>query len=176
MNPNLTLSGGVRHNFFGPFYEVNNRAYPFDIYSCPPPGYCARAAEFTFPNYLDFDPRVSIAWSPKGGNGKTVVRSGYGMFHGEDQLGDQDSPVVNDEPSISLISGRSSTYSYPVPTSFIPLSGLASTPRSMARYHPDSYSQQWTLSIQHWRLAIWYSRPLISVKKEPTSFKGLTQI
>ena len=34
-----------------------------------------------------------------------VLRAGYGAYHGEDQLGDEDSPVVNTEPSTTLTSG-----------------------------------------------------------------------
>ncbi len=69
------------------------------------------------------------------------------------QLGDQDSPVVNTEPSTLLTSGVQSNgsvvqYSYPVPPSLTPSTGLALTPRSMARHHPDSYVQQWTASVQ----------------------------
>ena len=69
------------------------------------------------------------------------------------QLGDQDSPVVNTEPSTLLTSGVQSNgsvvqYSYPVPPSLTPSTGLALTPRSMARHHPDSYVEQWTASVQ----------------------------
>jgi len=98
---------------------------------------------------LDFDPRVSVAYSPDSLAGKTVFRAGFGTYHGEDQLGDEDSPVVNTEPSTLLTSGKAVTYSYPVNTALTPLTGLALTPRSMARHHPDAYTEQWTGSIQH---------------------------
>jgi hypothetical protein len=145
LKPNLTLTGGVRYSFFGPFYEVNNRAYPFDVYSCG--GYCARGGQFTNPNYLNFDPRTSIAWSPAG-HSNTVLRAGFGMFHGEIQLGDQDSPAVNDEPSILLQTGKTVTYAFPVNPALIPTTGLAATPRSMLLHHPDSYVSEWTASVQ----------------------------
>jgi hypothetical protein len=61
--------------------------------------------------------------------------------------------VVNTEPSVTLTSGKQSDgsilqYSYPVPAELTPATGLALTPRSMARRHPDSYTEQWTGSIQ----------------------------
>jgi len=71
------------------------------------------------------------------------------MFHGEDQLGDQDSPVVNDEPAINLYQSGS----YPVSPALLPLTGLAASPRSQARNHPDSYVQNFSLSVQQELLA-----------------------
>jgi hypothetical protein len=148
---NLTLNYGVRYNFFSPFHEAHNSEDPFDIATCG--GYCGIGAQFYFNNYLDVDPRVGLAYSPLWLNGKTVLRAGFGIFHGEDQLGDEDSPVVNTEPSVTLTSGKQSNgtvfqYSYPVPPALTPSTGLALTPRSMGRHHPDSYTEQWTGSIQ----------------------------
>src|SRR5262249_46623893 len=142
---------GLRYNYFSPFTEVHNSEDPFDYASCG--GYCGIGAAFYFPNYGSFDPRVGVAWSPSALSGTTVFRAGFGMYHGEDQLGDEDSPVVNTEPSTLLTSGVQSNgstvvYSYPVSPSLTPTTGLALTPRSMARHHPDSYVEQWTASIQ----------------------------
>lgn len=148
---NLTLNYGLRYNYFSPFHEVHNNEDPFDIADCG--GYCGIGTSFYHPNYLSFDPRISVAYSPETLDGKTVIRAGYGSYHGEVQLGDEDSPVVNTEPSTLLTSGVQSNgsvvqYSYPVPPSLTPSTGLALTPRSMARNHPDSYVEQWTASIQ----------------------------
>ena len=148
---NLTFNYGLRYNFYSPFKENHNSEDPFDIADCG--GYCGIGAAFYHTNYLSFDPRVSVAFAPDSLNGKTVLRAGFGMYHGEDQLGDEDSPVVNVEPSTLLTSGVQSNgttvqYSYPVPPSLTPSTGLALTPRSMARKHPDSYVEQWTASVQ----------------------------
>jgi hypothetical protein len=147
----FTLNYGLRYNYFSPFHEVHNSENPFDIADCG--GYCGMGAAFSHPNYRSFDPRVSFAYSPESLGGKTVVRAGFGTYHGEVQLGDQDSPVVNTEPSTLLTSGLQSNgsfvqYSYPVPPALTPSTGLALTPRSMARHRPDSYVEQWTASIQ----------------------------
>jgi Carboxypeptidase regulatory-like domain/TonB dependent receptor len=151
VSQNLTLNYGLRYNYFSPFTEVHNNEDPFDLEDCG--GYCGIGTSFYHPNYLSFDPRVSVAYSPESLKGKTVFRAGYGSYHGEVQLGDEDSPVVNTEPSTLLTSGLQSNgttvqYSYPVDPSLTPSTGLALTPRSMARHHPDSYVQQWTASIQ----------------------------
>lgn len=147
----LTLNYGLRYNYFSPFTEIHNSAIPFDIADCG--GYCGFGAAFYHPNYLSFDPRASVAYAPNSLNGNTVFRAGFGVYHGETQLGDQDSPVVNNEPSTLLTSGLQSNgttvqYSYPVNPALTPSTGLALTPRSMARHHPDSYVEQWTASVQ----------------------------
>jgi hypothetical protein len=149
--PNLTINYGLRYNFFSPFKENHNSEDPFDIADCG--GYCGIGATFYHTNYLSFDPRASVAYAPELFHGNTVLRAGYGIYHGEVQLGDEDSPVVNVEPSTLLTSGPQSNgtivqYSYPVPPSLTPSTGLALTPRSMARHHPDSYVEQWTASVQ----------------------------
>ena len=142
----LTLNYGLRYNFFSPFHEAHNNEDPFDIASCG--GYCGIGTQFYFNNYLGFDPRVGVAYAPANLGGNTVFRAGFGIYHGENQLGDEDSPVVNTEPSVTLTSGKTVQYSYPVPPALTPSTGLALTPRSMARHHPDSYTEQWTGSVQ----------------------------
>lgn len=147
----VTVNYGVRYNYFAPFHEQHNSEDPFDIADCG--GYCGMGSEFYHPNYLGFDPRVGIAYSPQWLGGNTVLRAGFGMSHGEDQLGDEDAPVVNNEPSVTLTSGIQSNggtfqYSYPVLPALTPSTGLALTPRSMLRHHPDSYTEQWSASVQ----------------------------
>ena len=151
-NRQLTLNYGLRYQYFSPFNEQHNNEDPFDIASCG--GYCGIGAEFYFPNYLNFEPRVAAAYSPDSLNGKAVFRAGFGIYHGENQLGDEDSPVVNTEPSTLLTSGLQSNgstvqYAYPVDPVLTPSTGLALTPRSLGRHHPDSYTEQWTGSMQY---------------------------
>ena len=142
----FTLNLGMRYNYFAPLYEQHNNEDPFDVASCG--GYCGLGTTFYFPNTKDFDPRVSFAYSPDVFRGNTVFRAGFGIYHGEIQLGDEDSPVVNTEPSTLLTSSASNVYSYPSALALIPTTGLAQTPRSLLRNHPDSYTEQWTGSVQ----------------------------
>jgi hypothetical protein len=41
-----------------------------------------------FPNYRNFDPRVSSAWSPARLHDRTVIRVGYGIYSGAGQNDD----------------------------------------------------------------------------------------
>jgi Carboxypeptidase regulatory-like domain/TonB dependent receptor len=146
LRPNLTLNLGVRYTFYNLFHEVNGKADPFDFATCGPQGFCGDGASFGQPHTLDIDPRVSLAWAPTALRGKTVVRSGFGIYHADGQLDDQNLPIDNEvgqySPSVATIP----TLSYPV-TPFLNGPGTVSA-RDDDRRRKDMYVSQWGLSIQ----------------------------
>lgn len=86
ISPSLTLNYGVRYQFNGVPYEVNNNLS--SLFADP-----AGLAPFTFDiigpgtgkklyenNSKDWEPRIGIAWDPFK-KGKTSIRAGYGLFH-----------------------------------------------------------------------------------------------
>ena len=136
--PNLTLNLGVRYTIFGLFNEAKGKANPFDFGTCGPQGFCGVGSSFGQQNYGDVDPRVGVTWSPAA-DGKTVIRAGFGMYHEDGQLDDQNLPAKNEVPSYSVTGGT-----YPVT---FPAAGNLS-PNAEQRNRADSYTEQWDLSVQ----------------------------
>jgi TonB dependent receptor len=77
----LTFNLGVRYQFFNVFHEVDGRAIPFDFSTWG--GFCKPGAEFSNPRTNNIDPRVAVAWAPQALAGRTVVRAGFGIYHGD---------------------------------------------------------------------------------------------
>jgi hypothetical protein len=137
-SPNLTLNMGLRYTIFQLFHEAHGKANPFDFATCGPQGFCGVGSSFGTQNYADVDPRLGIAWSP-GLNGKTIVRAGFGIYHEDGQLDDQNLPAKNEIPSYSV---TKTTY----PVTFGGTGTLS--PNAEQRNRKDSYTEQWSLSVQ----------------------------
>jgi hypothetical protein len=143
---NLTLNLGLRYSFFNIFHEVLGRANPFDFATCGSQGFCGVGASFGRPNYGDIDPRVALAWSP-GKNGKTVLRAGFGIYHEDGQLDDQNLPISNEVFAYSLSNKTIPNLSYPIDPFLSDTPGIVS-PRADDRQRKDTYVEQWGLSVQ----------------------------
>ncbi len=146
LRPNLTLSAGLRYEYFSVFHEATGRAAPFDFQTCG--GFCAAGSAFYFPTSGGFDPRFGLAWSPAASRGNTVIRSGYGIYHEDGQLDDQNFPIFNDEASYSLIRGSAfPNLAYPIAPFLVDATG-ALTPKDLYRKRKDAYAQDWSFSLQ----------------------------
>ncbi|HVM92745.1 MAG TPA: carboxypeptidase regulatory-like domain-containing protein [Terriglobales bacterium] len=152
VSPNFTMNLGLRYIRFGIFNEVLGRGNPFDFATCGPAGYCGVGASFGPSNNHDFDPRIAFAWSPEALHAKTVIRAGFGIYHEDGQLDDQNIPDKNEVLSFSLNPTNCPGLSYPLALGpdGNPACGVTGTnsPSAEQRDRKDTYSTQWGLSIQ----------------------------
>ncbi len=142
---NLTITAGIRYNFFNALHAINNDDVPFDFGTCG--GYCPRTDSFFHPRYNDFDPRLGIAWS----HGDTVLRAGAGIYHTDGQEDDQNLPISNTVDRYSFSNTAFPTLSFPL-TPFLLYAengglGVVS-PRDLDRNRKDDYVAAWTASVQ----------------------------
>ncbi|HEY0163070.1 MAG TPA: TonB-dependent receptor [Edaphobacter sp.] len=144
--PNFNLNLGVRYSFFNIFHEVLGRAHPFDFATCGAQGFCGVGSSFGQPNYGDIDPRIAFAWSPNRRN-KTIVRGGFGIYHEDGQLDDQNLPISNEVFAYSLSNSTIPNLSYPITPFLSNTQGIVS-PRNDDRMRKDTYVEQWGLSVQ----------------------------
>ncbi|MBT9332531.1 TonB-dependent receptor [Paracidobacterium acidisoli] len=144
--PNVTLSLGLRYDYYGVFSEVEGRDKPFDPYTCG--GSCPLGSAFYNSDPLDIGPRLAVTWAPAFLHDKTVLRGGYGLYYGEGQLGDLTGPLNNLTTSLALSSTQFPTLSYPIDT-FIPLgASTANAPHGLARDRRNEQFDQWGVSVQ----------------------------
>jgi Carboxypeptidase regulatory-like domain len=147
MRSNLTLNLGARHSFFGMFHEADGRSNPFDFATCGPQGFCGVGASFGQPNYADIDPRIAFAWAPERFGAKTVIRGGFGIYHEDGQLDDQNLPNSNIVLRYSLSSKSLPDLSFPIDPFLDDTTGIVS-PRAQDRKRKDTYVTQWGFSVQ----------------------------
>ena len=108
IRPNLTLSYGLRYEYYSPLHEVRNKDVIFNIPTGNIiPGFGGDWYKSSTNNY---GPRVALTYAPKFGEGKTLFRLGGGVFYGPGQTEDQIQPEANDRVSRTFTSGRA----YPI--------------------------------------------------------------
>jgi hypothetical protein len=142
---NLTVTAGIRYNFFNALHAIDNNDVPFDFGTCG--GYCPRTDSFFHPRYNDVDPRIGIAWS----RGDTVLRAGGGIYHTDGQEDDQNLPISNTVQRYSFSNTVFPALAYPL-TPFLQYAeagglGVVS-PRDLDRNRKDDYVVAWTAGIQ----------------------------
>ncbi len=148
--PNLVLNLGVRYSIFDLFHEAHGKADPFDFATCGAQGFCGVGASFGQQNYDDIDPRIAFAWTPRKIGG-TVLRGGFGTYHEDGQLDDQNLPAKNEVPSYSATGTSSSPLSYcafPTCPTAVPFGAGTLSPNAEQRNRKDTYVEQWSFSAQ----------------------------
>jgi hypothetical protein len=100
IRPNLTMSYGLRYEYYSVLHEDRNLAVLFDSDSgqlLDP-----KTHDFYKSSKLNFGPRLAFSWSPEKMNNKTVFRIGAGYYYGPGQTEDQIQPIESDRVSTTL--------------------------------------------------------------------------
>jgi hypothetical protein len=176
VTPTLTLTAGLRWEYYGIAHEATNRTAVFDMDQFH--GVCLGSGSFSVlpvppsqgpintppcptdpalyqPNYKNFDPRVSFAWAPSALHGKTVVRAGFGIYHGAAQNDDLNAGLESDtfRVQVSPAPPLSPALEQETPDFSGITAGLqkaAAHPRALQRQdRRDLYAEEWGLTIEH---------------------------
>jgi hypothetical protein len=176
VTPNLTLNLGLRWEYYGVANEADNSTTVFDLnefhgvclgsgstngpYPTPidtPP--CPKNPALYNPNHKNFDPRVSLAWAPSTLHGKTVIRGGFGIYHGAAQNDDLNAGLESDRFTLSanFDTGGPGTPLLPQYQQEIPdLTPIQNSvvragqhPRGLQRHgRRDLYAENWGLTVE----------------------------
>ena len=174
VTPTLTLSAGLRWDYYGVAHEATKRTTVFDLSQFH--GVCLGSGSFNTlpvlsgsgpintapcpknpalynPNYKNFDPRLSVSWAPSALHGRTVVRAGFGIYHGAAQNDDLNAGLESDtfRVKVNQTVALSPAFEQTTPDlSSVTSQKQASHPRALQRQgRRDLYAEEWGLTIEH---------------------------
>ena len=175
VTPTFTANLGIRWDFYGVAHVPDNRTTVFDFdlfhgaclgsgsFNTPfpvpvntPP--CPKNPALYYPSYKNVDPRLSFAWAPSALHGKTVFRSGFGIYSGAAQNDDLNAGLESDTfratvapPSGSFPLTPAVQQKDPDLSAYTGANGLtkaANHPRALQRKgRLDQYVESWGLTI-----------------------------
>src|SRR5579862_8215009 len=178
--PTVTVTAGLRWDYYGVAHEATNRTTVFDVNTfhgvclgtgsfnvAPTPGPintapCPANPALYNTSYVNFDPRLALAWAPSALHGKTVFRVGGGIYHGAAQNDDLNAGLESDTFRV-LVNSFGTCNTPPCPnllsefqqqdptfTGLNDTSKQASHPRALQRQgRRDLYVESWTLGVEH---------------------------
>ena len=114
--PTLTMSYGLRYEYYQPLHDVNNKAVIFDI--AKGDIVAGTSAPWYKSSKKNFGPRLAFSWSPERFKNNTVFRIGGGYYYGPGQTEDQLQPSANDRIGRTITSGPQLVYPFDVSTIF----------------------------------------------------------
>jgi hypothetical protein len=143
---NLTLNLGLRYEYYSVTKEVKDRILVIDILGCK--GFCPPGTPMYSPDRNNFAPRVGLAWGPEVFKGKTVIRTGFGIYYGANQNDDFSDPHESTAARYSLSSADVPNLSYPLTPFLSQFQSEGLSPKGIDRNRRDLYYENWDFMIQ----------------------------
>ena len=131
---NLTVNAGLRYEYYTPIREADNLIVKWNLATGqidPNTTPIIRARKDSI------QPRLALTWAP----GKTVFRSGFGMFVGPGQGEDQIQPIESDRVSTTISSG--SALAFPL-NQDVAVANFSANPNNR-NYQPRAYAPEYNI-------------------------------
>ena len=143
LRSNLTMTYGLRWEHYTVLKEVLGRQAVVKV-SCG--GFCPKGTPLYSPYYKDFAPRLGLSWLPGGPAGKTVIRTGFGMYFEPDQMDDFSDGHESTAERFDVSSSSVPNLSWPVFQSQLPAPSFS--PKAWDPNRKDGYFENWDLAVQ----------------------------
>jgi outer membrane receptor protein involved in Fe transport len=143
IRPNLTLNYGLRWEHYTVLKEAFGRQAVVKL-SCG--GFCPMGTPMYSPYYMDFAPRLGLAWAPGGDAGKTVIRAGFGMYFSPNQMDDFTDGHESTDQRFAVSSADVSNLAWPVLPSLLP--APLYSPKAWDPNRKDGYFENWDFTVE----------------------------
>ena len=143
VRPNLTLNYGLRWEHYTVLKEAFGRQAVVKV-SCG--GFCPQGTPLYSPYYFDFGPRLGLAWAPGGNAGKTVIRTGFGMYFSPNQMDDFTDGHESTDQRFNVSSADVPNLAWPVLPSLLP--APLYSPKAWDPNRRDGYFENWDFTVE----------------------------
>ena len=141
--PNLTLNYGLRWEHYTVLREAFGRQAVVKV-SCG--GFCPKGTLLYQPDYKDFGPRLGLAWAPGGDKGKTVIRTGFGMYFSPNQMDDFTDGHESTDERFNVSTVDVPNLAWPVLPSLLP--APLYSPKAWDPNRRDGYFENWDFTVE----------------------------
>ena len=161
IRPNLTLSYGLRYEYYSPLREARGLQILFDVENggLKDPNQPAFKSKKT-----NFGPRIALTYSPNTAGtgffagGKTLFRGGFGIYYGPGQTEDQIQPIESDRISSTISNNSTGLLTFPANIPAI-VANFNNNPNNRS-YQPRAYAADYTIPEKVYQYTVSWQQEL----------------